>query len=186
LKLISANRLRGLCFDIENKPGTYGPGDYTHPKVTAIGWQFLDDDEPDSLILNRRALGTMRAGARRFAAIWDRADFVMGHNIRRHDVKILNGLYTSLDLPVLPKKRMVDTYLDQPKMAGLSRSLENLADRWNCPQKKMHLSEHDWERAYDGIPAGLELMRERVETDVTINIWLYRELCRRDLLMGKL
>jgi hypothetical protein len=174
--------LRGLCFDIENKPGTYGPGDYTHPKVTAIGCQFLDAKRGHAWCLRRDDVSGMRGACEEFRAFWDEADFVLGHNIRRHDRKILDGLYTALDLPLLAQKRMLDTYLDQPKMAGLSRSLENLADRWGCPVKKLHLSEHDWERAYDGLPEGVEVMRRRVLSDVQINIWLHGELVKRDLL----
>jgi RNA-directed DNA polymerase len=106
----------------------------------------------------------------------------LGHNIRRHDRKILDGFYTTLDLPLLSPKRMVDTYMDQPKMAGLSRSLENLASRWGCPEPKMSLSEWDWEQAYDGVEEGVEKMRERVLSDVRISIWLYHELRERGLL----
>lgn len=174
--------LRGLVFDIENKPGTYGPGDYTHPKVTALGWAYLDNPEISSHCFRRNDPQYMMDGAWYFRKFWDEADFVVGHNIRRHDRKILDGLYTALGLPLLAPKKMVDTYLDMPKMAGLSRSLENLADRWNCPIRKMHLSEYDWERAYDGIPESVEKMRQRVETDVQINAWLYKELIARDLL----
>ena len=173
---------RGLVFDIENMPGTYGPGDYTHPKVTALGCQFLDQRRQRAWCFNRRDPDSMRRGAEEFRVIWDTADFVIGHNIKRHDAKLLAGLYTSLGLPLLDEKRMVDTYMDQPKMAGLSRSLENLAYRWGCPMKKLHLSEHAWEQAYDGIPAAVALMRRRVLSDVRINIWLYNELIERGLL----
>ncbi len=174
--------LRGLAFDIENAPGTYGPGDYTHPKVTALAAQFLDEDEVYAWSWNRRARVGMRDIAERFRALWDAADFVLGHNIRRHDRKILDGFYTDLELPLLSQKRMVDTYLDMPKMQGLSRSLENLAARWDCPIRKMSLSEYDWQLAYDGVPEGLALMRERCKSDVQINVWLYSELIRRGLL----
>lgn len=177
-----ARSLRGLVFDIENMPGTYGGGDYVHPKVTAVAGMFLDQSRPRAWCFTRRDEASMREDAEAFRSLWDRADFVVGHNIRRHDRKILDGFYTSLDLPLLARKKMVDTYLDQPKMAGLSRSLENLADRWDCPIRKLHLSEHDWERAYDGISEGVALMRKRVTTDVQINAWLYRELLERDLL----
>lgn len=175
-------KLRGLCFDIENKPGTYGPGDYTHPKVTAVAWQFLDHKRPRSIVFNRADPDDMRLKAERFRAVWDAADFVMGHNIRRHDTKILNGLYTALNLPILTRKRMVDTYLDQPKMEGLSRSLENLAARWGCPIEKLSMPEHAWDLAYDGVPKYVERMRKRAESDVAINIWLHRELLERGLL----
>lgn len=175
-------QLRGLCFDIENSPGTFGPGDYTHPKVTALAAQFLDEDDVYAWSWNRRARAGMRRIAEQFRAVWNEADFVLGHNIRRHDRKILDGFYTDLGLPLLAQKRMVDTYLDMPKMQGLSRSLENLASRWGCPLQKMSLSEYDWQRAYDGEPEGLALMRERCKSDVRINVWLYGELIERGLI----
>ena len=182
LRWRSVRPLRGLCFDIENMPGTYGPGDYTHQKPTAPACRGLDGKRVWSWCFDRRDESAMRRDVEEFRALWDRADFVVGHNIRRHDVKILNGLYTSLDLPLLAQRKMVDTYLDQPKMAGLSRSLENLAARWGCPIQKLHLSECDWERAYDGIPEGVALMKRRVVSDVRINVWLYGELIARGLL----
>ena len=173
---------RILCFDIENKPGTYGGGDWTFPKVTAIAAQFLDEDRVHSWWLNRSNVENMRNVVGQFREMWDASTAVMGHNIKRHDVKILNGLMVSLGLPILEPRRMIDTYLDQPRLAGLSRSLENLAHRWNAPVEKLHMSEADWEAAYDGIPWAVEKMRHRCESDVQLNLWLYRELLRRHLL----
>lgn len=163
-------------------PGTYGPGDYTHPKVTAVGAQFLDRKRARAWCLNRREPKSMIPQAEEFRELWNQADFGIGHNARRHDMRVLDGLYTSLGLPLLERKKIVDTYLDQPKMAGLSRSLENLAARWGCPISKLHLSEYDWEQAYDGIPEAVKLMRRRVISDVRISIWLYGELLERGLL----
>jgi hypothetical protein len=124
----------------------------------------------------------MKRAAIEFGTWWEKADVVLGHNIRRHDISLLNGFYTSLDLPLLPKKRSIDTYLDQPKMRGLSRSLENLCARWGCPEEKVHMPEHVWEEAYDGVPWAVDKMYQRVTSDVRINIWLYHELRRRALL----
>ena len=182
-------RLKGLAADLENEPGTYGPGDYTHPKITAIGWGWLEKTHPhipqtQGRILRRDDPKSMRVIATEFREVWDQADFIIGHNFRRHDIKILDGWYTSLDLPLLTRKRIVDTYLDQPRMQGLSRSLENLAARWGCPIKKMHMEEHVWEAAYDGVPWATDLMRRRVQSDVSITIWLYGELIERGLLRG--
>jgi len=181
----NAGAARLLCFDIENKPGTYGGGDWTFPKVTAIAAQFVDEERVYSWCLERDKPGRLRDDVEQFRGMWVDADAVMGHNIRRHDVKILNGLCVSLDLPLLPGRRMIDTYLDQPKVSGLSRSLENLAARWDAPVQKMHMSEHDWEQAYDGVPEAVEKMRLRVETDVRLNVWLFGELRRRGLLTGR-
>lgn len=174
--------LRGLCIDIENKPGTYGPGDYTHPKVTAIGWGWTDHPHPHAKgrqvgrVLERNDVDGMAAIAEEFVSVWDEADFVIAHNGRRHDRKILDGWLMTLCKPMLAPKRMVDTYLDMPKTAGLSKSLENLGERWACPIKKPHLPEHAWEAAYDGQEWAVALMRRRVMADVAINLWLWRKL----------
>lgn len=180
--ILSERSQRGLAVDVENKPGTYGPGDFTHAKVTAICAQWLDADEGMAWCLDRSDPDAMVRAAEEVRGMWERADFVLGHNIRRHDIPLLDGLYVSLGLPLLPRRRVVDLYRDQPRIKGLSRSLENLASRWGCPIPKLHLSEHDWEQAYDGIPEAVSLMRRRVVTDVKITIWLYHELRRRGLL----
>jgi hypothetical protein len=168
-----SNRL--LCVDIENKPGTYGPGDYTHGKITAIGWRFLDEHKTKSILLDRSSEKMMQFDLMIFRAIWDQADAVVGHNFRRHDVKHLDGLAMSLGEVPFAKKRIVDTYMDLPKRVGVSFSLENCADRFGCPIQKMSMSEFAWERAYDGDPQFLPMMKKRVQTDVDINIWLYHD-----------
>ena len=181
----TVRQLRFACADIENKPGTFGPGDWTHSKITAVAFQFDGADDGVAWALDRTDLDGMRQGAEELRVLWDEADAIIGHNFRRHDKKLLDGFYASIDCPLLEDKGIVDTYLDMPKMQGLSRSLENLADRWGCPERKLHLSEYDWERAYDGVPAAVEIMRERVLSDVRINLWLYHELLERNLLQWK-
>ena len=183
----TVRKYRGLCVDIENKPGTYGPGDYTHAKITAIGWGWLAKPHPlkprtYGRVLHRDDVAGMQAIAEEFRSVWSEADFVIGHNFRRHDMKIIDGLYTSLELPLLERKKIVDTYLDMPKMVGMSRSLENLSARWGCKIKKPHLEEHVWEAAYDGVPWAVDVMRRRVQADVAINLWLYDALLERGLL----
>ena len=182
MKLREKRQLSTLCFDIENKPGTYGPGDFTHGKVTAIAAQFVGGPGPAGWILDRRDPGQMRKCMEQFVGMWEAADRVMGHNIKAHDVALLNGGLAMLDMPLLPKRRMVDTYRDAAKTRGFSRSLENQCDRWGCPEKKVHMSEFDWEQAWDGVPGKVEKMRQRCMSDVRLNIWLFHELRRRGLL----
>lgn len=173
---------RILVFDIENKPGTYGGGDFTHGKVTAIGCKFIGDIVTASWCIQREKPSVSKSAAEAFCEYWNAADVVMGHNIRKHDISLLNGHMTTLDMPTLAEKKTIDTYHDMKKMRGLSRSLENLAARWDSPIQKIHLSEYDWERAYDGIPTAVELMKKRVTSDVLISEWLYGELLRRRLM----
>lgn len=187
LRTSSPRARSGLVVDIENKPGTYGPGDYTHPKITAVGWGWVQKGHPRKphtvgRTLQRDDPAGMVSVAEELRGIWERADFIVGHNFRRHDRKILDGWYMALGLPLLAPKRIVDTYLDQPKLQGLSRSLENQSARWGCPISKPHLEEHVWEAAYDGVPWAVDVMNRRVQADVAINRWLYLELVRRGYL----
>ncbi len=182
MKWKTAGARRILCWDIENKPGTYGPGDYTHPKVTAIAAQFLDEDRVFSWCFERDKPGRMSDDMDQFRSMWVEADAVMGHNIRRHDMRITNGMFVAAGKPPLPERVKIDTYADAIKTAGFSRSLENLCARWDCPIEKIWMPEHVWEQAYDGIPEAVERMRVRCETDVAMNLWLFHELRRRQLL----
>ena len=96
MKWRTIRSLRGLAADIENAPGTYGPGDYTHPKITAIGWGWIEAGHPltpkaQGRVLRRNDVKGMRKIAEEFRKVWDRADFIVGHNWKRHDQKILDG-----------------------------------------------------------------------------------------------
>lgn len=170
---------RVLCFDIENKPGTHGLGDYTHKKVTAIACQFLDETEPHVWSVHWR---NKQWVARQFLKQWEQADAVMGHFIRKHDMRLIQGFFIMADMPPLPAKRMIDTFLDvEPKTTGYSKSLENLCARWGCPISKLHVPEHAWDAAYDGVPEYVEIMRQRAVTDVQMTIWLYNEIPKRQM-----
>jgi hypothetical protein len=148
--------------------------------VTAIGWCFLlDGAVVDSVLLDRSSEIAMEDALVRFRVTWETAHTILGHNLRRHDIKYLDGLAMGLGLQPLAKRTVIDTYLDLPKRKGVSFSLENAAERFGCPIQKIHMSEYAWERAYDGDPKYLPLMRERVETDVELNIWLYNYFCQK-------
>ena len=85
----TVREVRGLCIDVENLPGTYGPGDYTHPKITAVGWGWRGDQsgyraspKVHGRTFARADVEGMREVAEEFRSVWDEADFVIGHNIR--------------------------------------------------------------------------------------------------------
>lgn len=183
IQIATGRPLRILCFDLENKPGTYGPGDFTHGKVTALAAQFLTESEPVCWALRRARPKEMRRQALAFAKLWEQSDVVMGHYIRRHDIKLLQGMMDMLALPRLPDRRVIDTCVDMAKSAGYSKSLENQCARWGCPWEKVNMTEYDWEQAYDGIPWAVEKMKRRCTTDVRMNVWLYGEQRRRGLLV---
>lgn len=177
-----------LSVDVENKPGTYGGADYTFPKITAIAWKWINyrsgrlRNDAEARVLDRTDIDQMIEVAEEFREVWTEADVIVGHNFRRHDMKLIDGWFATYRLPRLPRRKIIDTYADQPRMEGLSRSLENLSGRWQCPIQKMHLGEWEWEQAYDGVPYYVDMMRRRAASDVMITEWLYQSLVASGLL----
>jgi hypothetical protein len=62
-----------------------------------------------------------------FAELWDEADIVTGHYIRKFDIPILNGNLFERGYPLLGEKLVQDTKVDLREIAAISKSQENLA-----------------------------------------------------------
>ncbi len=116
---------RILDLDIENRPLAYLGQDYTTSEITAIAACW--DGEPKSMrcwLLGRDLPQEMLAG---IWEMYDQADLVTGHFIRRHDLPKINGALLEYGLWPLPEKLTCDTKLDLLKHGGeISASQENL------------------------------------------------------------
>lgn len=169
-------RQRALCFDLENRPLAYWYDGQTTSQITAFGWKWSDDDSVNSLLLRPDGVydsgeGYMCSAQRahgEFRDILASADLVYGHNIRRHDLPILNSWLLRLQLPLLPPLLTSDTLSDYPKRNGLSASLENLAAMYGLGGEKFGMSQPMWEQANMLTPEGIALARKRVESDVLL------------------
>lgn len=163
-KLVPAKKLKILDFDIENRPLSYLGSDFTTSEVTAIAasfvgkrkvysW-FLGVDEP-AIILEE------------FVALYNEADIVTGHYIRRHDLPIINGALMEMNMPTLdPKKLVSDTKTDLVQRKGISASQESLADVLGVRAPKYHMTQFKWRAANRLTPAGIEQARKRVVGDI--------------------
>jgi hypothetical protein len=173
-------RLRVLDFDLENRPLNYAGEDFTFSEITAIAWKFIGEPGPiHALCLGEVPSQTMLLG---FAAAYVQADLVTGHNIVKHDLRILNGALLEQGLSPLPPKLVSDTYRDLKRKGGVSGSQESLANMLNVKTSKVGMSQAAWREANRLTPAGIALTRKRVTADVRQHIQVRRELLKRDWL----
>lgn len=167
---------RALCFDLENRPLAYWYDGQTTSEITAFGWKWSDEQDVKTMLLLRTGRFQLGDGStvseqtayRTFAAELGRADLVYGHNIRRHDLPMLQAGLLRRELPMLPELRTSDTCRDIPKRGGVSASLENLAAMYSLGGEKFTMSQPAWEKANRLTPDGLGLARRRVASDVLL------------------
>jgi len=172
--------LRVLDLDIENRPLNYAGEDFTFSEITAIAWKFIGEPGPISaLCLGEVPHRTMLLG---FVAAYVQADMVTGHNIIKHDLRLLNGALLEEGLSPLPPKLVSDTYLHLKRKGGVSGSQESLAHMLNVKSLKVGMSQGAWREANRLTDKGIALTRKRVTADVRQHIQLRRELLKRDWL----
>lgn len=124
-------------------------------------------------------LGSVITLLEKFRRVYDEADIVTGHYIRKFDLPVLNGAMLEHGFPPLPPKRTIDTKLDLRARAGISASQENLAGMLQLAEGKFHMSDYLWREASRLTPEGIEKTRRRVYDDVVLHKALYAALDKR-------
>ena len=164
---------RILDFDIENRPLAYWYQGETTAEITVIAAGWLGGGRIDVRLLG---VHKPKAMLQWFVALYDRADMVTGHYIRKHDLPMLNGAMLEYGLPPLEPKLTVDTKLDLVKKKDLSASLEELAVLFGLTARKAHMSNTDWREANRLKRSGIAKARERAVSDVRLHMAIYRRL----------
>lgn len=157
------HELRILDFDIENRPLTYLGPDWNTAEVTAIAAGWSDQQKVHVWALGETDLSTMLS---EFRELYDRADIVTGHYIRKHDLPILNGAMLEVGLPSLSEKMTSDTKMDLVRVGQFSASQENLAEMLGVAEGKYHMNNTKWREANRLTPEGIRLTKKRVTDDV--------------------
>ena len=152
-----------LDFDIENRPLSYLGMDFTTAEITAIAASFVGEKKVHVWLLGVDDPINMLNG---FRALYDRADCVTGHYIRKHDLPIINGAMLEAGLPALTAKLSSDTKLDLLKRGGVSASQESLADMLGVEAPKEQMNQGKWRAANRLTPEGIKETRRRVVGDV--------------------
>lgn len=185
---VKRGALRILDFDIENRPRTYWVPDRPTAEITAIGACFVGKPRSMRVWLLRHAetdaeydelVRSMLLG---FKAMYDEADMVTGHYIRRHDLPILNGALMDYGLPVLGPKNTQDTKLDMVSKADIPATQEYLADMLAVAERKHHMSQWMWRNANRLTVEGLAQTEKRVARDVRQHMKLRKAMLQAGLL----
>jgi hypothetical protein len=157
---------RVLDFDIETRrigfhsAGKFSP-DGCEPVAIAAGW--ADEEQVHVWSLSESEPWQM---LRSFRHLWDMAGIVTGHYIRKFDLPIINGALLEHGLPLLSPKLTQDTHGDFVRVAGFSKSQENLSLMLQTGSKKVHMADNDWRQIARLDKAAMQQCRERVVGDV--------------------
>jgi hypothetical protein len=157
---------RVLDFDIETRrigfhsAGKFSP-DGCEPVAIAAGW--ADEEQVYVWTLLE---STPKAMLTAFRHLWDMAGIVTGHYIRKFDLPILNGALLEHGLPLLSPKLTQDTHGDFVRIAGMSKSQENLSLMLRTGSKKVHMADNDWRQIARLDPDAMKQCRARVKGDV--------------------
>lgn len=167
-----AGGVRWLDFDIENRPASYWVPDRPTADITAIAACWTDDPKSMKVWLMRPTfteaefVAQMKEMLLGFVALYDQADGVTGHYIRKHDLPIINGALMDFGLPTLGQKMTQDTKLDMVKKADIPATQEYLAGMTKIKAAKFHMTQHFWRNANRLTDTGLALTEKRVTDDV--------------------
>lgn len=166
-----------LDFDIENRPLTYLGMDFTTAEITAIAAGFGPDEDVFCWLLGRDDPELMLD---EFRAMYDAADMVTGHYIRKHDLPIINGAMLEYGMAPLGPKLTCDTKLDLVGIKGISQSQESLGGLLGIAAPKVHMTQTSWRSA--NRLEGIELAETRCIADVRQHQLMREELARRGML----
>lgn len=169
-------KLKTLSFDIENRPLSYWYDGNPTAEITAIAWSWHGDEDVYWSLLVPGDPESAFYMLHSFSTVYNQADMVTGHYIRKHDLPIINGALMELGMEPLGPKLAHDTKLDLIRTGGLSCSQEALSAMYRLEQSKYHMTQQMWRDANRLTPEGLELTRLRVTEDVLQHKQLYRTL----------
>lgn len=172
-------RVRWLDIDSECRPITYLGQDFTTGDLTAIAAGWVGEEGVSCWWLPRHTAKEMLRG---FVALYNEADIVTGHNLRSHDLPIINGALIEAGLEPLSPKLTCDTLRDITKTRYISKSQQNLAQMLGVKSSKVSMSQVDWRQANRLTPQGATKTHARVVGDVRQHMELRRVLVRRGLL----
>lgn len=169
-----------LDFDIETRPLTYWAPNRPSAEITAIGagWKH-DYNTIDAVLLGVHDPVYMLQW---FLDLYNEADMVLGHFIRRFDLPMINGALMEYGLPGLTAKMTIDTRMDMRKKGDIPASQEYLGELFNLPNQKVIMSQHKWRKGNRLQKDGIEGARKRVVGDVIENMDLHTYMVEHKLL----
>lgn len=169
----AARPRRILDFDVETVAAGFADPQWVPNRITAIAWSWVGEDKVEvrtildytsDLVdfLNDFFLGCAPM-MEDFVEVFNQADVVTGHNIRRFDLGVMNAELMRLGLPLLGKKPTIDTMALKPAK-GFKRGQDVMAEVFDVPTEKKSMNWGQWQTAY--ATPGWNEIKERVAGDV--------------------
>lgn len=174
--VVTMKKLKILDFDIETRKvgffqaGKFGP-DGCEPIAIAASW--IGGREVRVKLQPEYSVPELIEW---FRELYDQADIITGHYIRRFDLPIISAMTLEFGLEKLGPKRTQDTKLDMIAKGGLAANQENLAGMWDLAESKFHMGDFHWREGTRLTPDGIELTRRRVVDDVKQHKHLYQHM----------
>lgn len=167
---ITTKKLKILDFDIENRPLSYWYDGNPTAEITAIAASWVEEGEDEVFCWQLDPWdfeGSMYDMLIGFCSLYEQADMVTGHYIRKHDLPHINSALMEMKMETLKPKVALDTKLDLVRTKGLSMAQEALGAMYQLDAAKFHMRQDDWRRANRLTdPVGFRLTAERVTEDV--------------------
>lgn len=182
---VVGKRLRTLDFDLENRPLSYWYSDRPTAEVTAIAAAWTDDPFHIKVWLlplgdDGSAKKAMLAG---FVELFNQADQVTGHYIRKHDLPHLQAELAEFGMdPLKGPKLTEDTKLDLIGWGDQPKTQEHLGEMMGLSAPKVHMTQTMWRESNRLTPEGLKFTEERVVGDVRQHMELRVKLREAGLL----
>ena len=127
--------------------------------------EFADDPNNDLTIV--KTLYTMLS----------QADIIIGHNVKKFDIKKANSRFLQYGLPPLPSLRVIDTLDIAKKSFNLtSNKLDFLATHLGLPNKISHEGHGLWVKCMQGCPDAWNTMLEYNEYDTVLLEQVYLKI----------
>lgn len=188
-KFRAGKKLRILDFDIENRPLSYLGQDFTTGEITAIAASWVGERKVHVWALGEEypcvfgaCMTSLFDVLEGFLALYNQADVVTGHYIRRHDLPYISGAMMELGLGRLSPKLVSDTKVDLKIAKGISQSQESLGEMLGLKAPKVQMNQPKWREANRLTPEGIALTKKRVVGDVKQHKQLRERLVKEGLL----
>lgn len=171
---------RVLDFDCENGPGFYWYDGNATSLLHTVSAAWVDEGDVQTWTTRWRGRkGLVVENLARFRKLVESAGAVTGHNILKHDIRLLNSHFDRLDEPRIRWPHVIDTMKMLTGGMGMSRSQENLLAMYDLGREKMTVPLAVWEKAWRGAEAESLIVVERCESDVLGHIELFKKLRER-------
>lgn len=167
-----------LDFDTESLAAGFYDPQWVPQKITCIAWSWIGQDRVHvATCKDERGLYSKSVWRREMIQLFLKAllkaDLVVGHNIIRHDLPVLNAECLRLGLKPLPPIKVQDT-MRFTKTKGFLKGQDNIGALIDTHDQKMSLNWQQWDDAY--AEPGWPTVIKRCKGDVKMHKDIYAHM----------